>query len=242
LLVLDSAQAQHRIVTLTPHATEMVFAAGAGHLIVATVESSNFPAQARQLPKLGNGHNTSLEQVAAVQPDYVIGWPSPLMEHLLALGFQTHLSQPKSVQGIIDEILFLGNKFNTLDAATKTANELEQQIIKPKVIQTREKPLKVVVLADPEGIYVIGNDPLINEAIRTCGAINPFAEQSTTAPKVNRESMISANPDLIVTGHMPNPEIQKIAPTLVIDEDLLYRPGPRFLQAIKLLCSALERL
>jgi len=65
-----------RIITLTPHATEMLFAAGAGEHIVATVDASDFPSQARAIPKLGDGLNTSVEQVLQWQPDWVVGWPS----------------------------------------------------------------------------------------------------------------------------------------------------------------------
>ena len=66
-----------RVITLTPHATEMVFAAGAGEMIVATVDASDFPQQAQHIPRFGDGIHNSLEEIVRWEPDIVVGWPSP---------------------------------------------------------------------------------------------------------------------------------------------------------------------
>jgi vitamin B12 transport system substrate-binding protein len=237
---LGTAQAQPRVVTLTPHATEMVYAAGGGDLIVATVESSNFPPEAQQIAHIGDGQNTGLEQVLAQHPDLVIGWPSRLFRQLQQHGIPTYTHTPDSIPALIQDIETLGSKLGTLEYAQRSSEQLRHRLASLPAAN-RSQPLRVLVMAGPNDDYVIGRDGLINDAITHCGGTNPFASHSLLAPKVNLESMISSKPDLIVTGHPPSQRLRQIATVLEIDADLLYRPGPRFLEAARQLCAAIAR-
>ena len=73
-LVLESTA--ERVITLAPNLAEMMFDAGAGSQLLATVEYSNFPEQAAQLPRIGDAFRFDLEQIMALQPDLVIAWSS----------------------------------------------------------------------------------------------------------------------------------------------------------------------
>ena len=64
-----------RIVALAPSATELVFAAGAGNRLVGVVAGSDFPAEARKLPVIGDAHAVDLERIVALMPDVVVTWP-----------------------------------------------------------------------------------------------------------------------------------------------------------------------
>ena len=63
-----------RILSLAPHVTELLYAAGAGHLIVGTVEFSDFPEAARKIPRIGNHDSLDLERIVALKPDLVVVW------------------------------------------------------------------------------------------------------------------------------------------------------------------------
>ena len=65
-----------RIVTLSPHLSELVFAAGAGRQLVGAVEYSDHPAAARQVPRVGDAFRVDLEAIATLRPDLILGWPS----------------------------------------------------------------------------------------------------------------------------------------------------------------------
>ena len=69
------AQPARRIVTLAPHATELVFAAGAGGRVVGAVRGSDHPREAREVPVVGDVQALDLERIVAMQPDLVVTWP-----------------------------------------------------------------------------------------------------------------------------------------------------------------------
>ena len=234
-----------RIVTLAPHATESVFAAGAGQQIVGTVASSDFPELARSIPKVGDGLNTSAEQVLALNPDWVIGWPSSLLSQLGELGIDTMTVNPESLEGIGQSVLQLGQIMGTLPDAQAWHKQFTHQMqsLDEFDANTSEKPLRVVILASANAQYVIGRHTLINDTLERCGAINPFAQTQAAAPQISRESLIAAKPDVIISGTAPdNPQTMKlIAPLAVMDEDSLYRPGPRFINAAKAICQLVQQ-
>jgi len=227
-----------RIVTLTPHATEMVFAAGAGHQIVGTVESSDFPKAAQSIARVGDGLNTSAEQVLALAPDWVVGWSSPLISQLQSLGVKTIVSSPTSLQAIGQEVLRLGELFGTSDRAQAWHTEFEQavgELGNPDI----SRPIQVVILASSDGQFVIGRDALINDTLKRCGATNPFAATQAAAPQISRESLIAAEPDVMISGRQFDgaQPMTLTVPLAVIDADSLYRPGPRFIDAARTICT-----
>src|SRR6185436_1906253 len=63
--------ATHRLVTLSPNLTEIVFAIGAGDSVVATDDNSDSPPAVKRLPKVG-GIQPSLERIVAAKPDLVL--------------------------------------------------------------------------------------------------------------------------------------------------------------------------
>src|SRR5262245_47289704 len=63
-----------RIVSLSPHVTEMVYAAGAGQRLVAVVKFSDFPPEAKKLPVVGDGRAVDFDLLLAMNPDLVVVW------------------------------------------------------------------------------------------------------------------------------------------------------------------------
>src|SRR4030095_1744410 len=69
-----SAPAQ-RVVSLAPHATELLFAAGAGARIVGVMAGSDYPEAARALPVVGTSSALDLERILMLRPDLIVTWP-----------------------------------------------------------------------------------------------------------------------------------------------------------------------
>lgn len=248
---LNTATAQTsapRIVSLTPHATEMLFAAGAGEFIVTTVTSSDYPAQAQSIPKLGDGMNTSVEQVLDWQPDWVVGWPSTLMTQLKSLGVKTMVLEAQSLTEITKQIYDIGRRLGTVDHADVQSAQLFDRIkkltqkITPRPPVDVDVDVDVAVLASPNGQYVLGKHPLINQTLDLCGGQNVFADTLATAPAVSLESLLAANPKIVFSGHSPPAWLADQFEVMVIDPDWLYRPGPRFINAAEQICTKLKQV
>ena len=101
----------HRVITLSPHITELVFAAGGGDKIVATVTSSDFPIPARNLPRIGDGLQPDPEKIAAYRPDLLIGWLAEQADPMAALNIPVFISAPQSLAEIADSV----ETFGTVD-------------------------------------------------------------------------------------------------------------------------------
>ena len=97
------AEPARRAVTLAPHATELVYAAGAGDRIAATIRGSDYPP-ARALPVIGDGTQPDAERVTAVRPDLIIAWQpaaaEPLVRVMDKLGVPVYYSDPQTLADI----------------------------------------------------------------------------------------------------------------------------------------------
>ncbi|WP_427983593.1 ABC transporter substrate-binding protein, partial [Agarivorans sp.] len=92
LLVAAASQAKpQRIIALAPHLTEQVYSLGAGERLVATVDYADYPAAAKQLPRIGNYQYISIESIITLKPDLVLVWQQ---------GNQRHLAEQLSALGI----------------------------------------------------------------------------------------------------------------------------------------------
>ena len=87
-----------RIVSLAPHTTELLFAAGAGKQVVGVSEYSDFPAAAKQLPSVGGSGQLDIERIVALKPDLIVAWSSGNNRRQLArlrkLGLTVFESEP----------------------------------------------------------------------------------------------------------------------------------------------------
>lgn len=244
-----TAQSQNippRIVTLTPHATELVFAAGGGQHIVATVQASDYPASVQPLPKVGSGLGVEVEPIIAQNPTLIVGWPSPLLDRLQTLGFKTFATQPQQLNDIPNEIDALGKILHTEPFAHEQSATLRARIQALPHL-TPKSPYKVAILADPQAGYAIGGQHILNDVLWRCGATNVFASQPSAAPLISHESLWATQPDLIMVGQTNQKPIQ-LPPKLadlkakvwVVNADTLFRPGPRLIDAAELICNQLQ--
>ena len=245
-----------RIVSLAPHATEMLFAAGAGGAIVGVVAHSDWPAAARALPRVGDAAALDLERIASLRPDLVVAWPYTAPTQLAALRAQkvaVFVSDPKSIAGIADDIEKLGTIAGTRDIANASAGALRARLADLKERHASGARLRVFYEVWNEPLYTIGGRHLISEAIGVCGGENVFAALRIPAPSVTVEAVVAAAPDVIVGGddsgkRPPWLDDWKRWPSIPAVRDgnlygaagdLLHRPGPRFVDGVAALCADL---
>ena len=90
------AQPVQRIVALMPHATELLYAVGAGQQIVGAVDYSDYPPEAKSIPRVGGYSGLNIEAIVALQPDLIVAWPegnnSRELARLEQLGFDIYAS------------------------------------------------------------------------------------------------------------------------------------------------------
>ena len=252
------ARPAQRIVSLAPHATEMLFAAGAGSAVVGTVAHSDWPPPARALPRVGDASALDLERIAALRPDLVVAWPYTAPTQLASLRAQNvavFVSDPKTIAGIADDVEKLGVLAGTRGIATVSAHVLRARLAGLVEAHRASARLRVFYEVWNEPLYTIGGHHLISQAIAVCGGDNVFASLAIPAPSVTVEAVIAAAPDVIVGGDDAGkrpawlddwrrwPTIPAVRDGNLYGAagDLLHRPGPRFIDGVVALCADLDR-
>jgi iron complex transport system substrate-binding protein len=250
------ARPAQRIVSLAPHATEILFAAGAGSHVVGVVAPSDWPPAARSVPNVGDASALDVERIVALEPDLVVAWPYTMPAQLAALrarGVAIFVSDPKSIAGIADDVETLGLLAGSEAVAGPAASALRARHEALRTRHAGAQPVSVFYQIWSDPFYTIGGRHLISEAIGLCGGSNVFAALALPAPMVSVEAVLAAKPEAIVAGSddgrrppwlddwkrwrdLPAVRMNNL---FVAQGDLLHRPGPRFVDGVEALCAAL---
>lgn len=245
-----------RVVSLAPHATELLYAAGAGDRVVGVVRGSDHPAPARALPVVGDAHALDVERILAMEPDLVVTWPWTTpgqVEKLRARGIAVYTSDARTLDDIASGIERLGELAGTREAAGAAARAFRAQLAAARPA-TQAPPTRVFYQIWHQPLFTVGGHHLISRAIAHCGGENVFAALDVPAPQVSTEAVIAARPQVIVAGTdgarrlewvdawQRWPGIPAVADRRlhVVDANLLHRPGPRFAEGVAQLCAVLR--
>ena len=237
----------------------MVYAAGGGDYIVGTVTSSDFPEEARDLPRIGDGIMLNQERIVVLSPTLFVGWlrsgVAMQVERLAEpLQAKVHYSRPERLRDIPADLRRLGELMGTAEVADAAADALEARIGALEERYGDKPPVSVFIEVGSTPLYTIGSDPLLIDALRQCSAVNVYGDSGIPAPRVPVESVMVQNPDLVVAAgrHAGETEatLQRWAdlglPAAVeghvhaANPDALFRPGPRFVDAMEALCEAAD--
>jgi len=247
-----------RIVALAPGATALLFAAGAGDRIVATIEYADEPDAARHLPRIGDVQAIDLERLVALRPEVVVvteGITSPLViERVRALGVPVHATRYTRLDDIAPSVARLGQLAGTSAVADAAAAQLAGALAALRAQYSGRAPLEVLYQVWNRPIYSIGGPHIVTDALATCGAHNAFADQRVAAPALGIEAVIARNPDVIVVSApraVATPwvgewrKFPRLAATAndhlyVFDDPRLDRMGPGAIEATGALCRLLD--
>jgi len=244
-----------RIITLSPHLAEGVYAAGAGPLLVATVEYSEYPQAAADLPRVGDAFRLDIERIVALQPDLVIAWdtgnPRAAVDRLRELGLPVWSVEIRDPAAIAAFVAAVGNA--TGRDASAESERLLGLLAALEARYTAAPPLRYFYQVDPKPLFTINGEHLISRGLALCGGVNVFAAEPALAFQVSRESVILADPDALIA---PQPEMQpdplqswrdwnslravRNQALVLLPADEFSRATPRFIEALAPACEELE--
>lgn len=256
--VVKLAQPAQRIVALTPHVTELLFAAGAGSKVVGVSAFSDFPPAAKQLPLIGDANRVDLETLVRLKPDLVIGWASgtsPLVvQQIRQLGIPVWLTEAPRVDDIARQLRQLGQLAGTPAQADAAAAQFEQQWHALQQRYQSRQPVSVFYQVWPAPPMTVNGKHFISDVISACGGRNIFANLPVLTPTVSVEAVVQRNPQVIVasgayTGDPGQWTAWQGLPIRAVQQhqlyelppDLIQRPTPRILQGAQMMCADLEK-
>jgi iron complex transport system substrate-binding protein len=255
---LSLPQTARRIVSLAPGATEMLFAAGAGLQVVATVAYADQPAAARQVPRIGDANAIDMERLLALKPDVIVYWPggnnAAQLSQIKRLGFILYGQQVNRLADLGVSLRRLGQLAGTSPAAQQRAGQVEAQLSRLRAQYSQRLPLTALLETWNQPLYTVGGQQLMSDALSVCGAKNIFGDLPQLSPAVQVEAVLTRNPDLIIAAAPPRqgpqwlqawrrfPSLKAVQSgnLLDFDDQALSRLGPSVLDATAKLCARID--
>jgi len=244
---------QPRIVSLAPHATELLFEAGAGARVVAVDVNSDRPADAAGLARVSAWPAFDAEALLAQRPDLIVVWGAGLdarqLARLAALA-PVFVSEPRRLEDIATSLERLGTLAGSPAPARDAAARARERLALLRARHAGRAPVSVFYEVWSRPLITVSDQGVIGDALRTCGARNVFADAARAAPVVDVEAVLAAAPRLlVVSDDAPSVAARWRALGLwrgttehvaTIDASSLQRPTLRMFDAIEALCRAVE--
>jgi iron complex transport system substrate-binding protein len=247
-----------RIITLAPHATEILYAAGAGERLVGTVEFSDYPPAAKKVPRVGSYERLDLEAISALKPDLVITWetgnPAGQVAKLKALGLTVYASQPNRMEDIAAQLERFGQLAGSEAAANTAARQFRQRLENLRRNNAQQPTVRIFYQIWTPPLMTVGGPQIISDAIRLCGGENVFGHLNQMSPTVSVETVLQADPEAIVATGMGDARPEwlndwnkwtrmtavKRGNLFHINPDIMQRHTPRILDGTEQLCADLD--
>ena len=265
LLVVHTASASppQRIVSLSPHVTELLYSAGLGDRVVGVSESCDFPEEAKLKPRISGYRGTNVEAVLALKPDLVVSWPggnrAADVETIARLGITVHASELSTLASITGEL----RRFSRWSSASATRNNALQQAqaadalmesLRKQYVSARK--VSVFYQLGEGRLFTLTDKHVISEALSMCGAENVFGKLALSAPEVSREAVLNARPDAVLVADPSSllsvRESWRASNLFVaadvrervaaVDGARLHRPTLRTFAAVKAMCDTINQI
>ncbi|MGZ8289234.1 MAG: cobalamin-binding protein [Telluria sp.] len=252
------AKPAQRIISMSPHVTELVFAAGGGNRIVGAMNYSDYPEAAKRIPLVGDNSQIDMERVVALKPDLLIVWQSGntarQLEQLRSLGIPVFYSEPRTLDEVATSLERFGDLLGTAATAQRAAAGFRTRVNALGARYGRRPTVRVFYQVWDRPLYTLSGSHIVSDAIRLCGGENIFAGLAVKAPAVSIEAVLQANPEAILGDEQHGPDDAGITlwkqyrsmtavargNLFTLRGELLTRAGPRITDGVTQLCERLE--
>jgi len=249
-----------RVIALAPNITEIVFALKQEHRLVGVTQFSDYPDEARKLPKVGSYVQLDIERIVALRPDLCFaikdGNPGTVVARLESMGIPVYALDPRNLQSVMETILAIGRVLNAESTAGDLVRSLQARIarVQDNVSQTPGRP-GVFFQIGISPIVSVGRETFIHELIEMAGGTN-LAAGNTPYPRFSREQVLGLSPEVIIITSMaraavfervkeewfrwPNMPAARNRKIFIADSNLFDRPSPRLVDALELLARLIH--
>jgi len=251
-----------RIVSVSPACTEILFALGLEEEVVGVTEYCDYPPEAEQKTKIGTFTTPNLEAIMALEPDLVLATGGVQMETLKRmeeLGLTVYAVNPKTFDQTLSTILEVGKLTGTGAVAEDIVSDMNSRAVEiarrlnRMEEEGRKRPRVFYEIFYENNVWTAGSSSIISDLIRQAGGENIADVDSSDYYEFSVERLMAENPQvyLVGSGSMFNPgDITKRAGweridavrdgrVYVIDENLVYRTGPRLIEGLEQIHAAL---
>lgn len=248
-----------RLVSLAPSVTEILFALGLGDRVAGVTDFCDYPPAAKTKPRVGGYAEPSLEALVALKPDLVVASADStkpqLVHRLESLGVPVYVVYPRTYREVAQTIRTLGRVTGALRAGEALAASLEDTARRTQAaVAGRPRP-RVLLCVMVRPLVVAGPGTFVDDLIRLAGGVNVVPRGPSHYPTWGPEALLAHDPDVIVVTPHPGdpdprtafgkwPELRAVRTRRLqtVEANWVQRPGPRLVEGLRALASALHRV
>lgn len=253
----DEERSELRIVTLAPHLAELVFAVGAGELVVGVSSYTDYPAAAASLPVVGDAFFVDQEKLVVLRANLLLAWasgtPAHVIDELRDRGFRVEAIRTRGLDDVASAIEQVGALTGHLPEARRSASEFREGLRQLAERYGDSEPIRVFYQVSQQPLYTINGEHYVSELIETCGGRNVFSNIGSLAPMVDVEAVLAHDPEVMLASADNPPDVFSVWerwPDLAVNryDNFFFLPAseigratPRLIGAGKTLCGTLDR-
>jgi iron complex transport system substrate-binding protein len=254
----DAAETVPRIISLSPHITELLFAAGAGDRIVGVDDSSDYPAAVAGITRVGEPAALDVEGLLKLKPTLIVLWdsgtPASRKAELERLKLRLYVTDQHHLDDIGATLIEFGRLAGTLPVAADAARRYRIELAQLRSRYAARPRLRVFYQVWDRPLYTLSGAHVVSEVLSLCGGDNVFADLSTLAPAIDKEAVLARDPDVILIAapgaegarqtlewsRFSNLHAVRSHHVFTVDPSWLGRMAPRILQGVREVCGLLD--
>lgn len=193
-----------RIISMSPHLTELVYALELGDKLVGVSDHSDFPDAANTLPRVVSYQGANLAAILRLRPSHVLAWhggnKTSDIEKIKNSGVSVYASSVENLDSLKTEIVHIADFLNVNMRGKALSESLQNHIVEiSNTYRTQSK--SVLYFIDPKTPLTLGNDPWLNDLLSLCGLHNLLSESIAAFPKVNSQQIMRLKPDALIIAN-----------------------------------------
>jgi iron complex transport system substrate-binding protein len=246
-----------RVISLSPHLTELMYSIGAGDRLVGTVRGSDFPVEAAGIPEIGDASGLDFERILHSRPDLVLAWGSGNrsvdIARLRALGLRVLVLEPQRLEDIPRHLRLLGDLMGFGGQAQAVARDFERRVGALRDRYAGRAAVRVLFEIWHRPLFTVNRDHIISKVLGLCAAQNIFADLPRLAGEVSVEQALVLDPDAIVVGSEADDagvnnwtefsylKAVRTGNVFAVSADLIARQTARIVDAAERMCAGLDK-
>ncbi|MGH9329377.1 MAG: ABC transporter substrate-binding protein [Vicinamibacterales bacterium] len=259
-----SAPQPHRVISLIPAVTEMVYAIGAGPQLVAVGSFDKYPPEVNALPRVGGLLDPDVERILSLKPDLMIvyGTQTDLRRQLERAGIEQFSYTHGGLADVMTTIRALGARLGRAEQAERVAADLDARLAAiRKRVAVRARPRTLLVFGREamslRGMFASGGIGFLHDMLETAGAENVFTDVERESVQMTTELVLQRAPQAIlelresVTSGQIDAERSvwnalvsvpavRTGRVYILSDPSLTVPGPRVADATELIARVLH--
>ena len=219
ILCLSGCKADHnkhahekfRIISLSPHITEILYKLGAQENLIAVTDFCRFPEEVMKIEKIGGLLNPNIEKIVSLNPTHVFGVPAhaDLATALHQFQIQITMLPNETILDFLDTVAKIGRMIDKELMATDLIRDFTDSLNAFSIPQRTDVLTAVLVIGRENGslrnITVAGTSTFISELWEKIGGSNIYSDLPTHYATITVESLLIRNPHIIIELNSSDP-------------------------------------